>query len=234
MSAALNLRAARRRGENTRRLVYDVLREQIVGFQLPPGQALSEADIAGQLGVSRTPVRESLILLSEEGLVDVYPQRGSFVGPIRFDEVVSSQFVRETLECASLESAVPRIGGGDDASLRALLAQQRQADERQDVDGFFALDEQFHQELMTLGGHGPAWRVVAQAKTQMDRVRHLSLPRLEKLTGLIDQHQAVFDAAVAGDTPRAVAALRSHLRLVLADLDLIRSRNPEFFASDDE
>ncbi|WOP18855.1 GntR family transcriptional regulator [Raineyella sp. LH-20] len=234
MSAALNLRAARRRGENTRRLVYDFLRERIVDLQLPPGEPLSEADIAERLGVSRTPVRESLILLSEEGLVDVYPQRGSFVGPIRLEEVLSAQFVRETLECASLDSAVPRVGGGEDAPLRALIDQQRRADERQDVDEFFALDERFHQQLMALGGHETAWRVVAQAKTQLDRVRHLSLPRIESLGRLIDQHQEVLDAAAAGDTPRAVAALRAHLRLVLADLDLIRGQNPEFFAADDE
>ena len=80
----------------------ETLRRRIISLQLPPGEPLSENELAQELGVSRTPVRESLILLREEGLVQVYRQIGSFVSLVDLARVSEAQFVREAIECASL------------------------------------------------------------------------------------------------------------------------------------
>src|SRR3954467_12238796 len=90
------------RGSN-RRGVYETLRGDILRLALPPGTALSENELAAVLGVSRTPVRESLILLAEEGLVQVFPQVGSFVSRVDAAKVADAQFIRESIALASLE-----------------------------------------------------------------------------------------------------------------------------------
>ncbi|MFD6136013.1 GntR family transcriptional regulator [Isoptericola sp. NPDC056618] len=230
MSSPSPLLTARVRGENTRRLVHTWLRRQIIALELAPGAPLSEAEIGTRLGVSRTPVRESLILLAEEGLVEVFPQRGSFVGPIRYEDVVAAQFVREAIECSSLELGGENVGAGDVAELRALIVRQREADHDGDASRFFDLDEEFHQLLLRACGHESAWRIVASAKAQMDRARRLSLPEGGKMADLVAQHAAVVDALAAGDVPAAVAQLREHLRVVLQDITHIQDERPELFA----
>lgn len=230
MSTPPLLTTARVRGENTRRLVHTWLRRQIIGLELAPGEPLSEAEIGSRLGVSRTPVRESLILLAEEGLVEVFPQRGSFVGPIRYEDVVSAQFVREAIECSSLEQGGALVTAGDVAELRALIVRQHEAEHAEDAAAFFDLDEAFHLRLMRACGHESAWRIVASAKAQMDRARRLSLPEGGKMTGLIEQHESVVDALDLGDVAAAVARLREHLRVVLQDITHIQAERPELFA----
>lgn len=233
MSTHQTLHAGRVRGRSARQLVHELLRTRIVSLELAPGAYLSENELAADLGVSRTPVRESLILLAEEGLIDVYPQMGTFVSRIRHQDVVAAQFIREALECASLGDAVVRATGQDVEDLRELLAAQSVAERRADADAFFRLDEEFHARLMAAGGHSEAWPVVGQAKAQLDRARRLSLPLTQQLALLIGQHTAVVDFLEQRNAVRADETLRSHLRLVFKDVETIRSRHPELFDSPD-
>jgi GntR family transcriptional regulator, rspAB operon transcriptional repressor len=224
------LHAARARGQNARQLVHELLRSRIIGLELAPGTALSESELAAELGVSRTPVRESLILLGEEGLVDVYPQMGTFVSRIRLRDIASAQFVREALECAALRDAVARATDDDLEALHALLDAQEKAERQDDAEGFFQLDEEFHARLMRASGHGDAWPVVGQAKTQLDRARRLSLPLTQQLALLVGQHRAVVELLEQRDVEGAHDALRTHLRLVFSDVEKIRARHPELFS----
>ncbi|MFE5110371.1 GntR family transcriptional regulator [Streptomyces sp. NPDC056663] len=233
MASTEGLHAARARGRNTRQLVHELLRSRIISLDLEPGAALSENDLAAELGVSRTPVRESLILLGEEGLVDVYPQLGTFVSRIRERDIASAQFIREALECAALRDGVTRATAHDVAELRALLVAQTEAEQREDPEAFFRLDEQFHARLMAAGGHAEAWPVVSQAKAQLDRARRLSLPLTQQLSLLISQHTAVVDQLEQHDPQGADQALRGHLRQVFTDVETIRAQHPELFSDTD-
>lgn len=214
---------------NARAHVLEQLRGRILSLEVPPGAPLSENELAADLGVSRTPVRESLILLVEEGLVSVVPQVGTFVAPIREPDIATAQFVRESLEVAALEQSVGRVSAADAADLEDLLADQRRAQGRGDNERFFALDEAFHRRLMAISGHATAWRTVSQAKAHLDRARRLSLPLPGQLAVLIDQHQAVVTPLVAGDGAATIAALRLHLRRVFDDIAVIREQHPGFF-----
>ena len=111
------------RGEQTPRL-RDALEEDIVAGRLRPGQRLDEAGLAERFGVSRTPIREALLKLAEEGLVDIYPQHGSFVAPIRLTDVYDAQFVRESLECSAISLAAEKIDADQSRQLRAVLDRQ--------------------------------------------------------------------------------------------------------------
>ncbi len=128
----------------------ETLRRRIISLQLPPGEPLSENELAQELGVSRTPVRESLILLREEGLVQVFPQIGSFVSLVDLGRVAEAQFVREAIECASLNDLTVDAAGI--AGLRDILASQRDAEAKGDVEEFFRSGRGFPPRTPPVGG----------------------------------------------------------------------------------
>ncbi|HEY8700495.1 MAG TPA: GntR family transcriptional regulator [Arthrobacter sp.] len=206
----------------------ETLRRRIISLQLPPGEALSENELAQELGVSRTPVRESLILLREEGLVQVFPQIGSFVSLVDLARVSEAQFVREAIECASLRDV--SVDDAGIAGLREILHGQSKADSSGDVEEFFRLDEDFHRELLRLAGHESAWAAVNSAKAHLDRARRLSLLNTRPVATLIQQHTAVVDALEAHDLADADSSLRLHLRGVFDDVKQIQAATPGLFS----
>src|SRR3954471_11306056 len=119
--------------------VFRTLRSSIVTMRLTPATALSEQDIADRLKVSRQPVREAFIKLSEIGLLRVLPQRGSYVVKISAKAVTDARFVREAVECAIARRASEGIAKNDIQTLRAVIADQRKAVRAGDAEEFFAL-----------------------------------------------------------------------------------------------
>lgn len=214
---------------NARTHVHQQIRGRILRLELAPGAPVSENELATDLSVSRTPVRESLILLVEEGLVSVVPQVGTFVAPMRESDIATAQFVREALEVASLRAAIGRASDLDRDDLDDLLTAQRRVGRRHDNEAFLTLDDAFHSRLMSISGHGSAWRNVSQAKAHLDRARRLSLPIPGQIDHLVEEHEAVVTALLAGDEEAAVSALRLHLRKVFDDIGAIRAEHPDYF-----
>ena len=201
---------------------YDALRRMIMRGALAPGARLSEPDLTDQLGIGRTPLREALLLLAQEGLIHVLPQSGSFVSPIDLDRVREAQFIREHLECGIIRQVagcVDRRGLGD---IRRLLEQQEEAHEDSDPDRFYDLDEDLHATFCRIAGRSGVWRLIHQSKVHMDRVRQLSLPIADQIPRLIGQHRSILDALGQHDPDRAETALRVHLREVFATIDTLK------------
>lgn len=220
-------------GEPIARRVYRVLRQAIVTMQFRPGQALSEQEIADQLGVSRQPVREAFIKLSESGLLTIRPQRGTFVVKISVKQVLDARFVREAVETAVVRKACETITPAGIAELRDnLKAQWDIADEPVPVR-FLELDEAFHRTIAIGAECEYAWRIVEETKAQMDRVRYLSVPYATPIRRLISQHQAVVEAIVARDPTKAEAAMGLHLREILTSLPELEGKFPDLFTLDD-
>ncbi|MFI0040537.1 GntR family transcriptional regulator [Streptomyces mutabilis] len=217
-------------GRTSRRDIYLKLRQMVLTLELAPGAALSENELAASLGVSRTPVRESLILLAQEGLVQVFPKIGSFVSRVDPAQVADAQFLREAVELASLHALPEHLDPAIVEDLRANLDRQKRAD--LGLEEFFELDEAFHQNLMRLSGHGNVWTTVAAAKGHLDRARRLGLHENASPAAFAAQHQEIFEAIVGGDVPLAHTAMRTHLRAVFSDIERIRAHSPELFATD--
>ncbi|GAA2681991.1 MULTISPECIES: GntR family transcriptional regulator [Actinosynnema] len=215
--------------KTNRRAIYEALRRRVLTLDLAPGSALSENELAAELGVSRTPVRESLILLAEEGLVQVFPKIGSFVCRVDPDKVADAQFLREAVELAALEDLPPTLDADLLAELATNLERQRVAE---GLEEFFELDEEFHHGLLRLSGHGNAWGTVVAAKGHLDRARRLGLYDARSPEEFVAQHVAIHAAVAAGDVAGARAAMRTHLRAVFADVERIRRRSPELFDTD--
>lgn len=206
--------------------IYRILRERIVRNDLKPGNRISEAEIARRYAVSRQPVREAFIRLAAEGLIAIRPQRATVVSKIAHAAVLDARFLREAIEADIVRLLAKHPDPALVATLRDGLARQRAAVNA--PQAFIQLDESFHRTLAEGAGKGGAWRLIEGLKSQMDRVRFLSLGHIP-VAKLIDQHGAIVDRIEAGDLPGAEAAIRHHLREVLADLPAILRASPEFF-----
>jgi len=226
--AAVAARAGSAHG-SVRAQAYAILREAIVTLRLEPGHPISENELAAELGVSRTPVREAIIRLAGEGLVEVFPQRGSVVSRISVREVREAQFIREALERAALPHAAGRLGPAAAAGLDAILAEQRDARAGGDVARFLAADGALHRAFTEIGGHHRLWTVIGTAQGHLHRVRWLSPPTPDRIGELIDQHAAIVAAIARGDLATADAVLTAHLRLVLDGLDRLADQHPHLF-----
>lgn len=199
--------------------VFETVKEEIVSGALAPDTQLSEADLSDRLGVSRTPVREALIKLAEDGLVQIVPQVGTFVAPISLESVNEAQFIREHLECALIVDAAKRADTTVILHLRDNLEQQAAAARNDDWEKFYVLDEALHALLATASGHAATWRIIQQSKVHMDRVRHVSFRMPDHMAKLIKQHSAIVDAVANGDAVLAQSALRKHLREILGTVE---------------
>jgi DNA-binding GntR family transcriptional regulator len=215
------------------RQIYRALRQAIFAGQLVPGTPLSEKEVSEMFQVSRQPVREAFIKLVEAGVLQVLPQRGTFVKRISPRRVREGRFIREAIETAVARKAAQHI---TDAQLKRLadnLRDQRAAAKENDTAAFLALDEAFHCTIAQIIDCGAAWDAIQDIKAQMDRVRYLSLPDDSPLDHLIRQHAKILAALRAHDPDAAEAAMRSHLREILVTFGPIAARNPAWFEADE-
>jgi GntR family transcriptional regulator, rspAB operon transcriptional repressor len=211
------------------RQVTRALRRAIVTMQLAPGEMLSEQDLARRFGVSRSPVREALIKLSEAGLVRVLPQRGTQVVKISRVGVEDARFIREAVETAVVREAALKAGSAMIAGLNESLAKQRRAQRAMTSEEFLELDEEFHQLLAEAAGRPAAWEMIEDIKPQMDRVRFLDMAQATPRHIVVAQHEVIVDAIKAQDPASAEKAMRHHLSEILRSLPELAAQYPDLF-----
>ncbi|WP_434004258.1 GntR family transcriptional regulator [Candidatus Dormibacter sp.] len=220
-------------GQSVRAQGYAVIRERIVALDYKPGRQLSENELGAELGVSRTPVREALIRLADEGLVEVVPQLGTFVSLINVQQIRDQQFVREAVERAALSIRGDRLRPDELDALRSYVARQRDTEPAADYEGFFALDESFHRMLVGISGYSGAWPAARRAWAHLNRVRRLSLMMPTVLKRLIAEHETLVAALSLPDLQEADRILTRHLRAVLELLPALREQYPGYFLDDE-
>lgn len=211
--------------------VYGAVRNAIVQLQLRPGHLLSEAELARQMGVSRQPVREAFIKLAENGLVEVRPQRGTFVKLISIREVQNSRFIRESIELAVVRRAAGLIGSAGIAELRQLLAEQQVALSGR-LGDFMRLDDDFHCTIAAHAGVEHAWRHIVSLKAQLDRVRFLGFPAATPRPQVVAQHTLIVDALERNDAEQAVTMMHRHLNELAPSLPKLAEEHADLFAHD--
>jgi len=216
---------------STRDTVYLQLKDQILSLALLPGSALSEQDMAAAFQVSRTPVRESFVRLAQEGLVQVLPQRGTFVSLIDADHALEARFMREQLERAVVRLACGAFPADSMRSLDDNLAAQLSTLEARDELRMFELDDAFHRTIFTGCSKLNTWNLLQQAKTHLDRTRHLSLAPDRDWHHLYNQHRSIANAIRKQDADEAEQVMRDHLLLTVTDLDELKQQHPHYFKS---
>ncbi|KAB0678834.1 GntR family transcriptional regulator [Aureimonas leprariae] len=209
--------------------VYAALHADIVGMVLPPGALLQDKALAERFGLSRTPIREALIRLENAGLVEIFPQSGTFVSRVPMDSIPEGVAIRKALEGLAVEAAAARITSERLAELDRTIVRQRVVAALGDTREFHEADEAFHEALARISGYPTVWKLACQAKVQVDRARRLTLPAHGRMDQVIAEHLTVRDAIARGDAASAKAAMADHLGKVILDVERLSCDHPEYF-----
>lgn len=204
------------------------LTSAIRDLRLKPGAPLSETELAAQLGVSRTPLREAISRLVDQKLLIVMAQIGTSVALIDLTAVEEASFVRGALESAAF-TKVCADKVHDFSTLREILSRQERAVARADADAFFLSDENLHREIFRLSGRAGVWDIVWRSTLHLDRLRRLILPEVIATRTLLEEHVRIVDLLEAGDVELGVRLVVAHSRHVLDQAPRLRADYPEYF-----
>lgn len=208
--------------------VFERLREMIVTLELAPATVLSRTELASRYGLSQTPVRDALMKLGEEGLVDIFPQHATLVSRINLKSATQAHFLRRSVELEVVRVLAEQGDAELVAHLRATIASQRKVCDLKDYPKFLKLDQAFHQQMYEAAGVSELWDLVRRVSGHIDRLRHLHLPVEGKTLAVVKDHEGIVDAIAARDPEGARAALNAHLSGTLARIDEVRRRHPEY------
>jgi GntR family transcriptional regulator, rspAB operon transcriptional repressor len=208
--------------------VYEALKKAIISLRLPPGTAISENRICRQIGVSRTPVRSAIARLVEDGLIEVFPQKGSLVAPIKLSAVRDNHFIRKALEIAVLRRASEAWTPEHAAQSRQVLKGQAAALADGDLERFHELDEAFHRSFCAAADLGGVWSTIQIAKARVDRVHRLA-SGVGRLPLVIAEHGAILDALESGDSSQAAERLDYHLERAPAIMETLIGSHEKYF-----
>jgi DNA-binding GntR family transcriptional regulator len=210
-------------------VIYEKLREEIVAMRLLPRTALQESQLTEKFGVSRTPVREALIRLVKEGLVDVFPQSGTFVAPVPLAEIPETLAIRKALEQVTVEGAARNMNAAGQALLGDILRRQKSCADNGDYEAFHQSDEAFHEAIAAIAGYPGIWKLLKQTKAHMDRYRRLTLPEPGRMHRVIKEHRRILTALKKKLVKDARLAMSTHLDAILPRPEALRARYPDYF-----
>jgi len=222
----------RKNAESVRRYVYDTLRESIMLLELKPGTKITEKYIAEKLGVSRTPVREALIKLSQEDLVTIYPQKGTFVSLIDPNHVEEAVFIRKNLEIAAVKSSCTNFPEDVLFSLKENLNSMEFQLNQPQINNLnvFNLDNEFHKLIFKGCGKEKAWTIITEVSTHLNRVRYLKmLVFSSSWKDVFRQHSEIVDAICNKDVHRGLEVLEEHLGKINIQMHELYSQYSMYF-----
>ncbi len=213
--------------------VYDILHRNIINLNLVPGSVMSEKDISEKMQVSRTPVREAFIRLSNVGLVEVVPQKGSMVSKISISRVNEERFLRESLELSVLEELIHYKKDINFREIRRVLSDQKDAMESGDSTRFIELDDFFHFILFREAGKSLCYDVVVSFSGHYRRARLLNIRATGGVSSLSLQfHNDIVDCIEKKDLQGATQKMKEHLHRLDIKKDGIDERYKDYFEND--
>ena len=214
--------------ENGRDYALRNIKENIVSLELAPGSQISESELAAEMGLSRTPVREAIIELSRVKMIEIYPQRKSTVALIDYEMVDESSFIRNLLECAVVEQDCELATPADLERLQANIQLQKFY-----LDNFYsgelmALDNQFHKILFEIAKKKQAFVLIQGIGIHFDRVRSMALSAVRN-TKIVQDHENILQAIRNRDPKTAKELMQAHLSRYKIDAAAIREAYPQYF-----
>lgn len=209
--------------------VYEYLREEIVSLTLKPGTVLPRNELSAHFDLSVTPIRDALMRLEEEGLVDIYPQHATRVRGISIASARQAHFLRLAVELEVVRTLAQKKDAALGQTLQSLVLQQKAALKARDLESFNRVDHAFHRQLYTAADVEELWRLMRHRSGNMDRLRRLHLPLNNKSESILKDHADIANAIGRGDAAAAEAALRRHLSGTLSELDALREQYPDYW-----
>ena len=218
-------------GINAREKAYWIIRDKIIYMGLKPGEPVSDKILAEQLQMSRTPVREALILLSAYNMVIMKPQIGTFVAPINAEWLAMEQFSRLTME----KEIIRQVCNKKDSELYAnynknleRFAKIKRSDSPNHIRKLHELDNRFHSLAFASCGRLNSFLHMHSYMQHIERLRVLAL--MEAADGdILKDHSAIASAVMEQDERTAIRCLENHLSIYIESLEKTKSKNPEYF-----
>lgn len=198
------------RGEQTPKL-REALEDDIVTGRLKPGQRLDEVGLAERFGVSRTPIREALILLSASGLVDIRPRRGAHVALLGPRELVESFELMSEIEASCARLAAGRMSDADQAAIAAAHDACRDAVARSDDAAYYPANARFHAAIYAATGNRVLSAEALRLQRALQPYRRLQLKVPRRVEASFGEHEAILEALFARDGSAAAELLRAHV-----------------------
>jgi DNA-binding GntR family transcriptional regulator len=213
--------------------VYAALKAQLNNFELVPGDRFSEVEVGGRLGVSRTPVREALFKLRNEGLLDVESKSGWFVRPIDFARIDQLYDLRTVLETASVERLCHRPEPAPEVDALKAIWLVPAAERLSDGSEVGALDERFHATLVRATGNLEMARVHWDVTERIRVIRRLDFTRADRIDATYAEHGKILRSIIQRKADQATLLLRSHIeqsktevrKITLATLHEVQARH---------
>lgn len=209
--------------------IFSTLRRQILSLRLPPGQELNTNSLAGELGVSRSPVRDALIKLSRDKLVDVFPQKGTRVALIDVGRVEDERFMRRSMEEAAVKLFASAHQEVDIAVLKNAIGSQAAAIDEGDYEAFLESDDAFHRQVFDTIGRSWCWDVISSLCVNHHRIRLLSFRLEGVLEDIVAQHERMVDAFVRRDVEESGRLEHSHLSKLTDETVILKKEFPHYF-----
>lgn len=220
--------------ETAREYAFRVIKENIISLDLTPGSMVSENVLAEEMGVSRTPVREAFIELSKLKVIEIYPQKGSYISLIDSDLVEEASFARLILEKAMVDIACNVATKEDLLKLEENLRLQEfylehpSQDKQLQQDRQLQLDNEFHEMIFGISNKKIIYDLLGGILTHFDRVRRLSL-NIIKDSKVISDHRSLLEAIKAKDSETAQDIITKHLSRYKVDEQELREKYPSYF-----
>ena len=191
--------------------IYPLVRGLILSGVIRPGEVIDEKAIAAQLDVSRTPVREAVKRLSDEHLVDVVAQSGTRASRMDRKAIEESFLIRRALEMESAAQAAQHMSQEHADRLHDILARHERAVEKRQFAEAIAQDDAFHHAITEISDLPRVWSTIEISKAQLDRCRHMMLPRAGQAEATLEQHREIIRGLNSRDPAKAAAAMKAHL-----------------------
>lgn len=214
--------------ETGRDYALRTIKDNIIKLELAPGSQISENELAAELQLSRTPVREALIELAKVKVVEIYPQKRSVVSLIDYELVEESRFMRNILECAVVELDCELAAPEDIMRLKENVRLQNFYLDSFYPDNLMVLDNEFHGMLFAIAKKPQVYTLMENISIHFDRVRSMALSTVKDLK-IVQDHAEIVEAIANKDPETAKERMERHLNRYKIDTAELRKEHPQYF-----
>lgn len=216
--------------ENRQEFAYDTIKKMVLRTELKPNSKVSRIELAEELHLGNTPIREAMIHLEKEGLFRVIPQSGTYVSKINISEAKEAFFVRQTLEKLIFEEAFEKATSKHIKDLEKKLIIQRLLADTEDKELYLSFDDEFHEYFYKLVDKTYTWKWLDTISISLKRCQYLKLKTYDlSWHTLLTEHEQIVKALKKKDYSEYKSLLSSHISSLAPDIDLIMTTHPEYF-----
>lgn len=193
-------------------IAYDRLRTAIITGELQPGERVRDADLSARIGISRTPVRDALVLLTDAGLIESKPNAHTRVSDLSREDVEHTLAVLQAMDQLAVRTGVPRLTAADLLTMRRAHEAFSEAVDNEDAVAALAADDLFHGTLMAAAANPVLIRLVDQIHPTVHRVLHRKFSTLMGGRNTVEHHAQLLELCSQGDAEQAATLSADHWR----------------------